>query len=266
MTIACSVYIVSLNSAPWLKALLESVHDFAEVIILDSGSTDATYEIAQQFNNVTIQHQDWLGYAAQKAKALSLCRQPWALNLDGDEKLSAALRDEIQGVIARNEIDGLITPILDSFMGKVANTYTKQHAKVRFFRREKGSYDTAIEAHEKVQVDGIVQPAQGVIYHYGLTDISVKVDKNNRYSDLKAKEKNAKGKRPSLLKLVLVMPLVFFKSYVLRRDFLNGQRGFISSMINAFYAFLKEAKLYEYHLKNISADSKVLDHKPDTQD
>jgi len=68
MTIACSVYIVSLNSAPWLKALLDSVRDFAEVIILDSGSTDATYEIAQQFNNVTIQHQDWLGYAAQKQK------------------------------------------------------------------------------------------------------------------------------------------------------------------------------------------------------
>lgn len=245
MTIACSVYIVTLNCAPWLDALLRSVEDFAEVVILDSGSTDATYEIAGRFANVSIQHQDWLGYAAQKAKALSLCQQTWALNLDGDESLSAELRDEIQAVITSDQIDGLITPIRDSFMGKIASAYTKQNAKVRFFRRSKGSYDTRVEAHEMVNVDGIVHPAQGEIYHYGLTDVSVKVDKNNQYSSLKAFEKSKKGKRSSLAKLVMIMPLTFFKSYFLRRDFLNGRRGFIGSMINAFYAFLKEAKLYE---------------------
>ncbi len=246
MTIACSVYIVTLNCAPWLDELLRSVEDFAEVIILDSGSTDATYEIAGRFSNVNIQHQDWLGYAAQKAKALSLCQQAWALNLDGDESLSVELCDEIRAVIAADQMDGLITPIRDSFMGKIASVYTKQNAKIRFFRRIKGSYDTRVEAHEMVNVDGIVRSAKGVIYHFGLTDISVKVDKNNQYSSLKAREKSKKGKHSSLLKLVMIMPLTFFKSYFLRRDFLNGRRGFIGSMINAFYAFLKEAKLYEF--------------------
>lgn len=248
MTIACSVYIVTLNCAPWLDALLHSVEDFEEVVILDSGSTDATYEIAGRFDNVSIQHQDWLGYAAQKAKALSLCKQPWALNLDGDESLSVELRDEIRAAIAADQIDGLITPIRDSFMGKVASAYTKQNAKVRFFRRTLGSYDPCVEAHEMVNVDGITRLARGVIYHYGLTDISVKVDKNNQYSSLKALEKGKKGKSALLIKLIMIMPLTFFKSYFLRRDFLNGRRGFIGSMINAFYAFLKEAKLYEYNL------------------
>ena len=249
MTIACSVYIVTLNCAPWLDALLRSVEDFAEVVILDSGSTDATYEIAGRFANVSIQHQDWLGYAAQKSKALSLCHQPWALNLDGDEKLSAELCHEIREVIAADQIDGLSTPILDSFMGQVSHLNTKQNAKVRFFRRLKGSYDTAIEAHEKVSIDGVVSRAKGVIFHYGVTDVRVKVDKNNLYSSLKAAEKYKKGKHALLLKLVLVMPFTFFKSYFLRRNFLNGQRGFIDSMINAFYAFLKEAKLYELDLR-----------------
>lgn len=249
MTIACSVYIVTLNSAPWLDALLRSVEDFAEVIILDSGSTDGSVEIATGFPNVTIQHQDWLGYAAQKAKALSLCQQPWALNLDGDELLSVELRDEIRTVILNNQIDGLMTPIRDSFMGQVDHSQTKQNAKVRFFRREKGHYDTSIEAHEMVSVAGVVNRANGTIYHYGLTDVRVKVDKNNQYSSLKALEKYKKGKKSSLLKLMLVMPFIFFKSYILRRNFLNGRRGFIGSMINAFYAFLKEAKLYELNLK-----------------
>jgi len=66
MSIPCSVYIVTLNCAEWLDATLKSVEDFAEVIILDSGSTDQTYQIAESFPNTRIMHQDWLGYAGQK--------------------------------------------------------------------------------------------------------------------------------------------------------------------------------------------------------
>ena len=73
MSIACSVYIVTLNCAAWLEDTLNSVADFAEVIILDSGSTDQTYAIAGKFANVRISHQDWQGYAAQK----SLATGPW---------------------------------------------------------------------------------------------------------------------------------------------------------------------------------------------
>jgi len=264
MSIACSVYIVAQNNAQWLEALLDSVRDFKEVLILDSGSTDDTYAIAARYPNVRIQHQDWLGYAAQKSLALSLCHEPWALNLDGDEELSPELREEIREWIAADglmgqgdaRIDGLITPIRDSFMGKVAHPYTKQNAKVRFFRRDKGHYDLSNDAHEMVLVDGVVRQAKGPIYHYGLIDITVKVDKNNRYSSLKAEEKGRKSKRPSMLKLVLVMPLVFLKSFIIRRDFLNGRRGFIGSMINAFYAFLKEAKLYEYSVTHQTDDQR----------
>jgi len=113
----------------------------------------------------------------------------------------------------------------------------------------KGQYDLANKVHENVMVDGIVQKAQGDIYHYGESSIFVKVEKNNQYSELKAKEKFEKAKSPSLLKLMLIMPLTFFKSYFIRRSCFNGWRGFVNSMINAFYAFLKEAKLFEQYLK-----------------
>ena len=94
-------------------------------------------------------------------------------------------------------------------------------------------------------VDGQSVRAEGDIYHYGESSIFVKVEKNNQYSELKAQEKFQKGKSPSILKLICIMPLMFVKSYFFRRNFLNGWRGFVGSMINAFYAFLKEAKLFE---------------------
>lgn len=245
MSIPCSVYIVTLNCAAWLHDTLQSVADFAEVIILDSGSTDQTYVIAQKFPNVKISHQDWQGYAAQKSLALTQCHFDWVLNLDGDEVLSSELKQEIIATIQANHIDALITPINDVFLNVPNSKHTKKHAKVRFFRKDSGHYDLKNQVHESVLIDGVSVRATGDIYHYGESSIFVKVEKNNQYSDLKALEKFKKGKNPSILKLTLVMPVTFLKSYFIRRNFLNGWRGFVSSMINAFYAFLKEAKLFE---------------------
>ncbi|MPW43625.1 glycosyltransferase family 2 protein [Acinetobacter guerrae] len=243
--IACSVYIVTLNCEAWLQSTLDSVRDFDEVIILDSGSTDNTYAIAQQFKNVQISHQNWQGYAGQKSLALAKCRNDWVLNLDGDEVLSNALKQEIISVIEQNQIDALITPINDVFLGVPNSKHTKKHAKVRFFRKSKGHYDLANKVHENVMINGESRRAEHDIYHYGESSIFVKVEKNNQYSELKSKEKFEKGKSPNLVKLVTIMPLMFVKSYFFRRNFMNGWRGFVGSMINAFYAFLKEAKLFE---------------------
>lgn len=247
MSIPCSVYIVTLNCGAWLEATLNSVRDFAEVIILDSGSTDTTYAIAQSFPNVRISHQDWQGYAGQKSLALAQCQYDWVLNLDGDEVLSPELKKEIEQTIQANQIDALIMPINDVFLGVPNSKHTKKHAKVRFFRKSKGHYDLENKVHENVIVDGQSVRAEGDIYHYGESSIFVKVEKNNQYSNLKAAEKFQKGKKPSLLKLTLVMPVTFLKSYFIRRSCLNGWRGFVNSMINAFYAFLKEAKLFEQY-------------------
>lgn len=243
--IPCSVYIVTLNCAEWLESTLESVKDFSEVIILDSGSTDLTYAIAESFPNTRISHQDWQGYAGQKSLALAQCKNDWVLNLDGDEVLSSELKAEIEQTIQSNQLDALITPINDVFLGVPNSKHTKKHAKVRFFRKSKGRYDLENKVHENVIVDGQSVRAEGDIYHYGESSIFVKVEKNNQYSELKAQEKYQKGKHPSILKLICIMPLMFMKSYFFRRNFMNGWRGFVSSMINAFYAFLKEAKLFE---------------------
>jgi glycosyltransferase involved in cell wall biosynthesis len=163
MSIPCSVYIVTLNCGAWLEDTLNSVRDFAEVIILDSGSTDNTYAIAQSFPNTRISHQDWQGYAAQKSLALAQCQHDWVLNLDGDEVLSPELKNEIEQTIQANQIDALITPINDVFLGVPNSKHTKKHAKVRFFRKSKGQYDLENKVHENVIVKGQSVRAEGDI-------------------------------------------------------------------------------------------------------
>jgi glycosyltransferase involved in cell wall biosynthesis len=249
--IPVSVYIITKNCESTLADTLLSVADFAEIILVDSGSTDKTLEIAQQFN-CKIYHQEWLGFAKQKQLALSYCEQDWVLNLDGDEVVSPQLKQEIIDCVNTNTIDGLDIPIEDYFLGFAPDKHSRFNHRIRFFRKAKGGYDLGVEVHESISVQGQVERTKGAIQHYGENSIFVKVTKGNQYSELKAIEKAKKGKRASLLKLVFVIPLTFIKSYLLRRAILNGKRGFITSVLNSYYAFLKEAKLYEQNLKKLA--------------
>lgn len=248
--IPVSVYIITKNCEATLVDTLNSVADFAEIILVDSGSTDNTIQIAQTFN-CKIYHQEWLGFAKQKQLALSYCQQEWVLNLDGDEVVSSELKQEIiQMVNQSSDLVALNIPIYDYFLGFEPPKGSRFNRRIRFFKRDTGGYDTQKQVHESISVQGAVKQAHGGIRHYGENSIAVKLDKNNQYSTLRATEKFAKGKKSNILKLVFIFPLTFIKSYIFRRGFLNGKRGFIASTINAFYAFLKEAKLYEAEIKN----------------
>jgi len=246
-TIPASVYIITLNEEAHLRRALESVKHFAEIIVIDSGSTDATCDIAREYTE-HVQHQDWLGFSKQKQYALSLCNQDWVLNLDADEEVSIELSQEISYCISNSIADGLNIPFDDRFLFQPNHPWRRKNAKPRFFRRDKGRYgDDAV--HEAIHIDGKIGNAKGCINHYGESSTAIKLLKNNHYSDLRSKEYFARGKRPSVIKLLFAFPFAFFRSYILKRSFLNGWSGFICSMVNAFYAFLKEAKLYELQLK-----------------
>ncbi len=241
-----SVYIITLNAERTLAACLESVRDFSEVVVVDSGSTDRTVEIAKAYGAKVV-YQEWLGFARQKQLALSMCQHDWVLNLDADEYVSDELKKEIDFVVQHGDVVGLNIPIREIFLGKPNHPWTKMNRHIRFFKRELGGY-ADVEVHESISVSGPVRDAKGVIFHDGLHSLSVMLEKNNRYSSLRAQEKFKKGKSASVLKLLLVFPVMFIKSYLIKRNFLNGVRGWIASLNNAFYAFMKEAKLYELKL------------------
>ena len=245
--IKVSVYIICKNEEKHIKRVLESVKEFTEIIIVDSGSIDNTLEIAKNYTD-NIYHQEWMGFAKQKEYARSLCSNKWVLNLDADEELTQELKQEIINTIEENKIDGLNIKISSSYLGKFNSEKSKFNRRIRFFRKDLGYYPEKL-VHESIIVNGKIKKAKGFIYDYGTIDLKTHLDKINAYSSLRAEEKFEKNKKSSLLKLLFVFPLAFFKSYIIKRSFLNGTRGFIASMNNSFYAYLKEAKLYELNNK-----------------
>lgn len=245
--IAASVYIICKNEERHIARVCESVREFAEIVIVDSGSTDATLQIARQYTD-KIYHRDFTDYADQKEYAKNLCSHDWVLNLDADEELSEELKNEIKKTILSDDTDGLEVKISSLYLNKFSKR-GRFIKRIRFFKKSLGKYPQKL-VHESIDFLGRVKKSENFIFDYGTNEISTHISKINTYSTLRAKEKFQKQKRSSLAKIVLAMPLTFFKSYLVRRNFLNGKRGFIGSMSNAFYAFLKEAKLYELEIKD----------------
>lgn len=238
-----SVYLVVLNEEHTIRRVLESVKECQDIVVVDSGSADKTLNIVKEYTD-RIYHRDWEGMATQKEYAKNLCQNDWVLNLDADEELTPALKAQIVELVQADQVNGAHIPIREHFLGRKVHAGTKKNTHVRLFKKQLGAYGTE-RFHETPVVPEPLATLTGEINHYGEVSVAVKVEKTNRYSSGKALDKHEKGKTSNLLKLVLVFPVMFIKSYVMRRNFLNGRRGFISSMVNAFYAFLKEAKLYE---------------------
>ena len=242
-----SVFLVVKNEALNIDRVLKSVEGFDDIVVVDSGSQDETMALASKYTNRLYQHE-WQGMAQQKEYAKSLCKHDWVLNLDADEELTSELKQQIIELVSQNnDCTAATIPIQEFFMGLPGHSSTKTNSHIRLFRKSMGAYGTE-RFHESAVVRGKIKPLTGFINHYGEKSIEVKVEKSNKYSSGKALDKFEHGKHSGLLKLLFIFPLMFIKSYFLRRNFLNGRRGFIGSMVNAFYAFLKEAKIYELEL------------------
>lgn len=246
-----SVFIITLNEQEHLQEVLESVQYFDEIVLVDSGSSDNTVEIAKR-NGAIVHHQSWLGFAKQKAFAMSLCKNKWVFNLDGDEVLTEGLAQRIQTLVNENKADAFRLYFEDVFWGQAMSPQSGKRSIVRVYNKDKVSFPTDRLVHENVKIEKGATEAdiKEPVNHYGYFSTEVLMHKQNSYSSLKAHEKFNKGAKPSLLKLTLVFPVMFIKEYFFKRMFLSGRRGLVTATINATYGFLKEAKLHEYSYRN----------------
>lgn len=249
--IPISVFIITQNEEKHIRRLLLSCQGFDEIIIVDSGSTDNTLSIAKEFG-VSIFHRDWMGYAKQKSYAMSLCRNKWVLNLDADEELTSELIKSFKEAIKQDKYNSVRCQRNDVFLGKPLSRFTKMPNNCRLYKKDFATFDSSRLAHERADVQGMEQKIPQHFNHYGYSDIETITYKNNLYSSLKAKEKYLKNKKPSKIKLLLVFPLIFFKTYIIQRHVLSGYRGFILSISTAYYLFIKEVKLFEISELNAS--------------
>jgi len=242
-----SVFITTFNNDDTLALCLESVKWADEIVVLDSFSTDGTQAIAEKYDCMFSQHE-FLGYGPQKQKAMEQTSHDWVLLLDADEVLSPALQMEIQHLLKQGvESDGYSMPRQEQLFWKMCSTSVRMNHYLRLFNKHK-AHVSSMPIHAAPKVNGTVTKLKNVFYHFGERTVHIKVEKVNHYSSGLVVDKAAKGKRPMpWLKILFYPPFVFVRSYIFKRNFLNGWAGFIGSVTMSFYAFLKYAKLYEHH-------------------
>lgn len=235
-----SVVVTSYNSAATLDACLASVRWADELVVLDSGSTDATPAIAAHYG-ARLAMQPFAGYSAQKQAAIDLAGHDWVLLLDSDEAMPADAEVAIARVLERPEHAGYLLWRREWIFWRWQSPRSRLNHYVRLFDRRRARM-SAHRVHEEVEVEGSVGVLDLVMDHYGERDIAGRVDKANRYSSLQVADLAGRGAR---LRMLTNGAAAFFRYYLVRGHYRSGWAGFVAARIHAFYAFLKYAKLYE---------------------
>ncbi|OGI44350.1 MAG: hypothetical protein A2150_04820 [Candidatus Muproteobacteria bacterium RBG_16_64_11] len=261
-TLPISVFIIARNEADRIPTAIQSVRDWVdEVHVIDSGSDDDTLKVAALLGAQT-HFRAWTGYGPQKVYSETLCRNDWVLNLDADEEVSPELQTEITALFAAGEpaCAAYRVPILPLYtFQERAHPWTAHHHPVRLYRKSRAGFkDSAV--HDSVVVrEGRIGRLRGMLLHRSFRSLSHHVDKVNFYSSAQAEDLFQKRREPSLLALLLAPPLAFLKSYLLRREFVNGIDGIVISYMYAFQRFIRLAKArerFQNARRNISAADK----------
>jgi glycosyltransferase involved in cell wall biosynthesis len=252
MPLPLSVPIVTKNEETNLPRCLASIADLAaEIIVMDSGSADATTQIAAEAG-ARVVHQPWLGYRDQKTAALALCTQPWVLALDADEELSPPLRREIQAFLESTEcerFDGASFPRKVFFLGRwITHGDWYPDRKLRLVRRSTARWSGSPE-HDFLQIEGAEKKLTGDLHHFSYPDINTYLRKIAIFGDEYLNRQVAAGKTWSLLHNILRPPWRFFRCYVLRGGFLDGFPGFWIAIGIAFQTFVRHSRTYEYEVE-----------------
>jgi glycosyltransferase involved in cell wall biosynthesis len=239
-----SVVIITKNEAAHIADCLDSVAFADEIIVLDSGSTDATCELARALGARVEVNAEWPGFGLQKNRALDLATGDWVLSLDADERVPPELAEEIQRVLADPAADGYRVARLSNFCGRWMrhSGWWPDHV-LRLFRRKSGRFSDDV-VHEHVDLDGRVATLRGHLLHYPYASLELFIDKINRYSTDAALKAHARGRRTTVLGPFGHGFWTFVRHYVVRRGFLDGWQGLILAGMAATGSFYRYAKLF----------------------
>ncbi|MER3524831.1 MAG: glycosyltransferase family 2 protein [Ignavibacteria bacterium] len=241
-----SVITLAYNEEHNIAECLASVRWADEIIVVDSGSTDRTLELARRFT-ATVLEVPWQGYGKTKNIALEHATGEWILWLDADERVPDELAAEMQEAIRRNDpvIAGYSVARRAFFLGRWIKHCGWYPGRVtRLFRKAKSRF-TESNVHEQVIVDGAIAPLRHDLLHFTDPNLHHYFQKFNRYTSLAAEDLQAAGKRFSLFDIIVRPTFLFVKMYILKRGFLDGMQGFILCVVSAVYVFTKYAKLWE---------------------
>lgn len=229
-----SIVILTFNSQKYLKDVLASASFADEVLLLDSGSTDDTLNIAKSFPNVKIVTQAWRGFGKQKQAGVEASLNDWVFVLDSDEIITEALKQEIIETCKNPKYKAYTIPRLNYFFRKpIKRCGLYPDATLRLFDK-KFAHFSDDEVHEKVITHEKVGKLTHHMLHLAYSSIEEFINKQNRYSSL--------NKKSNFFKAILNPYWTFLKIYILRLGFLEGKEGFIIAKLYAQYTFWKYIK------------------------
>ena len=241
-----SAVIIAKDEEDRLPDALASVAFCDDVLVVDGGSSDRTCELAAAAGARVLVNAPWPGYVGQRNYASDHARHDWVLAVDADERVTPALRAEIQGLQAKGfEHDGYRIPRAAHYLGRfIRATDWYPDPQLRLYDRRRGRWQGAL-VHESVRVDGTVGRLHGDLEHYTYRDVSHHMQTIDRYTTLWAEQAYGEGQRAGAWAAAFTCGWAFFRNYVLKRGFLLGSAGLTVSTLNAYYTFAKMAKLAE---------------------
>lgn len=250
MTAKLTVLIPCKNERRNIRACIESVQSVAtEILIADSGSTDGTLDIVRDIGGCRIIEREYINSANFKNWAIPQCQHEWVLVVDADERLTPELAAEIRELLKEpaEGIDGYWIDRANHYLGyRIKHCGWNSDAVIRLFRRE-CRYETRWVHAEVDLPSSRLDTLKNPMLHYTTWESDQYLFKMNRYAGWGALNLRDAGKKPSLLAMVTRAPLRFLQLYIFRLGFLDGVPGFHICMHTAYYAFLKQAKLWELH-------------------
>ena len=240
-----SVTVITRNEAHRLAEALQSVAWADERIVVDSGSTDTTLEIARQHAD-RVESREWEGYAAQKNYAASLASHDWILSIDADERVGVAMADEIRDLLkSEPAASGYRVPRVTRYLGQwIRSTDWWPDWQLRLYDRRSGSW-AKLHVHESVRVGGRVEKLRGELLHHPYADIADHLRTINEYTTIAARELHDRGRRSGPIRIVAHAKMAFLRNYVLRGGFRQGATGLAVSLLNSAYVMVKFMKLWE---------------------
>ncbi len=250
-----SVVVITLNEERNIGRCLQSVSEIADdIVVVDSGSEDATEEICVAHGARFMRHE-WLGFAETKNFANSQAKYPLILSLDADEALSDQLIKSIKAVKENNPGNTAYKMNrLTNYCGKwIRHCGWYPDSKIRLFNRENTRW-TGLVIHEKLTTNPgiVVKHLDGDLLHYSYYTIAGHIDQANRFTDLTAEEAFRKGNKATILQILLKPPVRFLRDYFFKLGFLDGYYGFVVCHISAQATFYKYIKLRQLNAGTFS--------------
>ena len=247
--------IITHNEEQNINPVLENLSFADEIIVVDSFSSDKTFEIAASFKNVkTVQHI-FQNFAAQRNYAISLASNSWILFIDADERLTPELRKEIEFAInQKKNISAYFIYRTFMFKNKRLLFSGWQTDKIiRLFKKENAFYNEEKIVHEKLIINGEIGKLKNKLIHFSYSSFKDYKQKMILYGKLKAQEELAKNTKPNFFHFYIRPAYQFLHQYIIRLGFLDRKSGLIICYLNALSVSVRFQELKKIRSKTATS-------------